>query len=218
MFFKRLVLLPKLLKTSSICLNQENNYLAVSVLNNKLRLKQTSFKNQLIRHQTTGQSESPNLNQEKTEEDNESDESVESIILKNSLKFVPEYGFTTEAISRGAKEIGLSSASKGIFSNGAFDLIDYFYKQSNKNLEQYLENLVKEGKVTKKNDLIRSAIVYRLSLIQPYIKHWPQAMAIQTFNPFNAVVAIENLLRLCDQIWHQVGDNSTDVSVKKLNI
>lgn len=36
-------------------------------------------------------------------------------------------------------------------------------------------------------------------------------MAIQTFYPSNAIVAIENLLRLCDEIWHQVGDDSTDV-------
>jgi ubiquinone biosynthesis protein COQ9 len=36
-------------------------------------------------------------------------------------------------------------------------------------------------------------------------------MAIQTFNPSHAIVSIENLLRLCDEIWHQVGDNSTDV-------
>ena len=36
-------------------------------------------------------------------------------------------------------------------------------------------------------------------------------MAIQTFHPMNALVSIENLLRLCDEIWHQVGDDSTDV-------
>ena len=187
MLFKRLSLFPRLVKTSSICLNQERTYLAVSVLNNKLRLKQISLNNQLIRYQTTsGQSESPNFNQQKTEQtDQDSEDSVEDVILKNALKFVPQYGFTTEAISRGATEVGLSAASKGIFSNGAFDTIDYFYKQSNKNLEEYLDNLVKEGKVKKKNELIRSAIVYRLGLIQPYIRHWPQAMAIQSFNPSN---------------------------------
>ena len=38
-------------------------------------------------------------------------------------------------------------------------------------------------------------------------------MANQTFNPSNAIVSIENLLRLCDEIWYQCGDQSTDVII-----
>lgn len=75
---------------------------------------------------------------------------------------------------KGVAECGLSVASKGIFQNGSFDLIDYFYKRCNSQMAEYLENLVKEGKVTKKNELVRSAILFRLSLIQPYIQHWPK--------------------------------------------
>ncbi len=70
-------------------------------------------------------------------------------------------------------ECGYSSASKGLFQNGAYDLIDYFYKDCNAKLATHLENVVKEGKIKKKNELIKSAIVYRLGLIQPYIKQWP---------------------------------------------
>ena len=36
-----------------------------------------------------------------TNEQQSSDEPLETIILRNSLKFVPEYGFTDEAISKG---------------------------------------------------------------------------------------------------------------------
>jgi ubiquinone biosynthesis protein COQ9 len=111
-------------------------------------------------------------------------------------------------------------------------LIDFFYKKSNEDLGNYLEKLVAERKVTSKTELIRMAILYRLSLIQVYIEHWPKvfkkscqfllnrkklniifikAMAIQTLNPSYALVSIENLLRLCDEIWHQLGDNSIDV-------
>ena len=38
-------------------------------------------------------------------------------------------------------------------------------------------------------------------------------MAIQTLNPSYALVSIENLLRLCDEIWSQLGDKSVDVSI-----
>lgn len=75
---------------------------------------------------------------------------------------------------KGANDVGYSAASKAIFKNGAFDLIDFFYKKCNADLAAYLESLVKEGKVKKKNELIRSALIYRLSLIQPVINHWPQ--------------------------------------------
>merc|ERR1712127_340224 len=35
-------------------------------------------------------------------------------------------------------------------------------------------------------------------------------MAVMTFNPSYALQSIENLLRLCDEIWYQLGDNSVD--------
>ena len=96
-------------------------------------------------------------------------------ILENTLKFVPKHGFTVEAINEGITDAGLSSAAtNGIFQNGAFDLINFFYKKCNADLAGYLERLVKEGEITKKNELIRLALIYRLRLTQPYIKHWPQ--------------------------------------------
>ena len=80
-----------------------------------------------------------------------------------------------DAFIQGINESGLSSASaNAIFKKEEFDLIDYFYKKSNSDLADYLENLVKEGKIKSKNSLIRLAIIYRLSLIQPYRKHWPR--------------------------------------------
>ncbi len=36
-------------------------------------------------------------------------------------------------------------------------------------------------------------------------------MAVITLNPSYAIQSIENLLRLCDEIWYQVGDKSVDV-------
>ncbi|RNA42926.1 ubiquinone biosynthesis mitochondrial [Brachionus plicatilis] len=197
---KRLTFFPKLIRTSTLFLDQSRFYLPITSLN---KLKSNHANNQVARFESTEQ---------QFTEEQENDETVEDAILKNALKFVPEYGFTSEAISKGAIDLGLSSASQGIFSKGSFDLIDFFYKKSNKDLEVYLEDLIKKAEVKRKNELIRSGIIFRLNLIQPYIKHWPQAMAIQTFYPSNAIVAIENLLRLCDQIWHQVGDNSTDMN------
>jgi rpsU-divergently transcribed protein len=142
------------------------------------------------------------------------EESLRKKILENSLKFVTEFGFSTEAITRGVTEAGLSTAAtNGIFSKGAFDLIDFFYKKSNADLADYLEGVVREGSVTRKNELVRIALIHRLKLTQPYVRHWPQAMAQIASNPLYALTSIENLLRLCDEIWYQLGDDSVDVSL-----
>ena len=74
----------------------------------------------------------------------------------------------------GADAAGFSGAVKGIFKNESFDLIDFFYKKSNEDLGIYLEKIVTEGKITSKTELVRMAILYRLSLIQAYIEHWPK--------------------------------------------
>lgn len=154
----------------------------------------------------------------KPQEDNlNHDEPIETRILRNALKYVPQYGFSNEALAQGSVDSGYSNATISIFKNGPFDLINFFYKDSNRQLEHYLEELKKDGIKYKTTELIKMAVIYRLKLTQPYIKHWPQAMAIMTFNPKYALEAIDNLLKLVDEIWHQAGDNSTDVGLKNSN-
>ncbi len=82
-------------------------------------------------------------------------------------------------------------------------------------------------------ELIREAVVYRLKLLHPYMDKWPEvslfneiiiiitsfykrvkAMAVMSFNPSYAIESIQNLLELCDEIWHQAGDKSADVCSK----
>ena len=113
--------------------------------------KKMSFSNQ------TDQKHSNDENQQS----NFSEEQFKRKVLENSLKFISEHGFTEKALAEGAMAAGLSSASvNGMFTNGAFDLIDFFYKKSNQDMSVYLENLVKEGKMKKKNDLIKSGNLF----------------------------------------------------------
>lgn len=206
--------LNRIIRLSNLLLSQSNR--VVSLRSTRLltteNTSQTKVNNETPKqeyHQQQQQNEQTYNN----ENSNFSEEKLKKQVLENSLKHISEYGFTKEALTKGALDTGLSSAAvNGMFQNGAFELIDYFYKKSNENLSTYLENLIKEGQIKKKNELIRSAILYRLSLIQPLIRHWPEAMATQSFYPSNAVQSIENLLRLCDEIWHLVGDKSTDLN------
>lgn len=50
---------------------------------------------------------------------------AQSTILAAALKRVPEYGFTNEALTLGAKDVGYLDVSIQLFPRGAFDLINY---------------------------------------------------------------------------------------------
>ena len=69
--------------------------------------------------------------------------------------------------------MGYSAASVGMFTNGAFDLINLFYKDSNEKVLNHLREATKEKKMSVP-DLIRLGITFRLQLIQPYIEKWPE--------------------------------------------
>ena len=85
----------------------------------------------------------------------------------------------------GAVDIGYSAATKAMFTKGSFELIDFFYKKCNKQLADHLQKLISEGQLTKKNELIREAIIYRLALIQPYLDNWPQVCFFMILLYFN---------------------------------
>lgn len=57
---------------------------------------------------------------------------------------------------------------------------------------------------------LSNAIKIRLSMIQPYLDQWPQAMALLS-KPSNAPQALSNLMTLVDDICFHAGDRSIDV-------
>ena len=52
----------------------------------------------------------------------------------------------------------------------------------------------------------------RLRLLEPFIRTWPQALGILAL-PQNVPVAVGSLAKMCDDLWHAVGDKSVDVRV-----
>ncbi|XP_016402358.1 ubiquinone biosynthesis protein COQ9, mitochondrial-like [Sinocyclocheilus rhinocerous] len=71
-------------------------------------------------------------------EDYETEEQLQARILTAALEFVPQHGWTVEAIAAGAETLGLSSASTGMFNNGAGDLALHFVAQCNAQLAETL--------------------------------------------------------------------------------
>ncbi|XP_065497215.1 ubiquinone biosynthesis protein COQ9, mitochondrial [Caloenas nicobarica] len=147
-------------------------------------------------------------------EDYESEEQLQHRILTAALEFVPEHGWTAEAIAEGAKTLGLSAASAGMFQNDGSELILHFVSQCNTKLTELLEQEQKQvqlGEAEKKplDQFLRDAVEARLRMLIPYIEKWPQALSILLL-PHNIPASLNLLTSMIDDIWHYAGDQSTD--------
>ncbi|XP_068169093.1 ubiquinone biosynthesis protein COQ9, mitochondrial isoform X2 [Antennarius striatus] len=153
---------------------------------------------------------------EDQEEEYETEEQLQARILTAALPFVPAHGWSVEAIAAGAETLGLSSASTGMFMNGAGDLVLHFVAQCNSQLTEILSeqhNQVQLGQAEPKKtaDFLRDAVEIRLRMHIPYIESWPQAMSILLL-PHNIPDSLKHLSSLVDDIWFYAGDRSTDMN------
>ncbi|KAB5571557.1 hypothetical protein PHYPO_G00226280 [Pangasianodon hypophthalmus] len=149
-------------------------------------------------------------------EDYETEEQLQARILTSALEFVPEHGWTVEAIAAGAKTLGLSAASAGMFNNGAGDLVLHFISQCNTQLVNILaeqNNQVQLGQAEKKTtaEFLKDAVETRLRMLIPYIDTWPQAMSVLLL-PHNIPDSLKHLSTMVDDIWYYAGDRSTDIN------
>ncbi|KAL9839659.1 LOW QUALITY PROTEIN: ubiquinone biosynthesis protein COQ9, mitochondrial [Geothlypis trichas] len=146
-------------------------------------------------------------------EDYESEEQLQHRILTAALEFVPEHGWTAEAIAEGAKTLGLSVAAAGLFHSDGSELILHFVSECNSKLSELLkkeQKLVQLGEAEKKpiDEFLRDAVEARLRMLIPYIEKWPQALSVLL--PRNIPSSLSLLTSMIDDIWHYAGDQSTD--------
>ncbi|XP_071391542.1 ubiquinone biosynthesis protein COQ9, mitochondrial [Centroberyx affinis] len=149
-------------------------------------------------------------------EEYETEEQLQARVLAAALEFVPLHGWSMEAIAAGAETLGLSSASTGMFHNGAGDLVLHFIAQCNSQLTEILaeqHNQVQLGQAEPKEtaDFLRDAVETRLRMHIPYIETWPQAMSILLL-PHNIPDSLKHLSTLVDDMWYYAGDRSTDLN------
>ncbi|CAG9816135.1 unnamed protein product [Phaedon cochleariae] len=139
------------------------------------------------------------------------EDDIKNKILAASLKFVPEVGWSKEALSKGAEDLGYPGISHGMFSRGGADLVHYFQTSSNLQLVQILKKYQEESKENPlpPGDFAEKAIQARLQMTVPYINKWPQAIAIMSLPP-NVPNALAALLTMVDDICYYAGDRSVD--------
>src|SRR5690349_15914787 len=124
----------------------------------------------------------------KEQEQPEEDEAVTEIknkILEASLAFVDSQGWTRQAIVKGAEQAGFPGTVHGMFPKGGIELINFYYLKCNQELVEQMRKTVGENseKVREPKEFVCWAIKQRLEMLHPYIKSWPQALAIMTLPP-----------------------------------
>lgn len=155
--------------------------------------------------------------QKEGQECHEEDEDVIEIknkILEASLAFVESKGWSRDAIVKGSEQAGFPGTVSGMFPRGGIELVDYFYLKCNQELVTKMREKAGVDSKTAGDPTFFAtwALKERLTMIQPLIKTWPQAIGVMTL-PQNVPTSLANMLTLVDDICFYAGDRSINVSL-----
>lgn len=158
----------------------------------------------------------PTREQECHEEDDDVIE-IKNKILEASLAFVESKGWSRDAIVKGSVQAGFPGTVSGMFPRGGIELVDYFYLKCNQELAVLMRDKAGIDSKSAGNPTLFSAwaLKERLSMIQPLIRTWPQAIGVMTL-PQNVPTSLANMLTLVDDICFYAGDRSINVSSKEV--
>lgn len=101
--------------------------------------------------------------------------STESAILSAALAHVPVHGFTTTALSQGARDAGYLDISINLFPTGAFSIVNYHLVTQRLALAKQASSLQPQPDITTN---IRGLAIRRLHANEPIIHRWQEALAL----------------------------------------
>ena len=143
------------------------------------------------------------------------DEALKLRILDNALQYVPQFGWTVEALAAGAEDEGLPPVAHGLISRGPVELVEHFSSISTAHAvseaREHFDEAHKAEQHLGMTDKIKFATRKRLEMIAPHTDSWPQAMALGAL-PQNAPGTMKNIGDTIDSIWTACGDYSDNSS------
>ncbi|XP_067631700.1 ubiquinone biosynthesis protein COQ9, mitochondrial isoform X2 [Eurosta solidaginis] len=136
---------------------------------------------------------------------------IRTQILEAALPHVSTLGWSRNVIVKGAEEAGFPSVVHGMFPEGGYALVSYFYGKCNDETVRRLQEETKNGSLAVADPLefLVRAVRTRLDMVIPYKPQWSQALALMAM-PQNAATSLAQLLTLVDDICYYAGDRSVD--------
>jgi len=129
-------------------------------------------------------------------------------ILIEGLKFVPELGWTSEALQEGAKEarMGNGAAATGLLPDGGMHLVFHHVLASDEALDDALK-LEGAPEETQREKFLTGAVETRLRMNAPFLSNgrWREAMAMTASTPNGLARQLQADLERADLVWHRAG-------------
>lgn len=164
---------------------------------------------QLLAQQQTPDQSSSTGGANQPEQEDPQVAAVKDRILEASLAFVPSHGWSRQSLAKGAESVNYPTVTSGLFPRGGIEIVQFFHKQCNEQLVDYMKQEVGATAPADPAAFAQKAIEVRLRMLIPYMKQWPQAMALMTL-PQNVTIALSNVLTISDNICYYAGDRSVD--------
>lgn len=131
---------------------------------------------------------------------------VKNTLLTSLLPHVPFTGWTEAALKLAAKEAGLDElALARAFPEGVADCVDYFGRQADEQMVEALKNYHLE--TLKIREKVALAVKLR---IEPHLAQREAIRRAVAFYALHPARGTASLYRTVDDIWHAIGDRSTD--------
>ena len=134
----------------------------------------------------------------------------EDTILRSALAYVPQHGFTQQALTLGAKDCGYLDISTNLFPKGPFSLVEHYLVTQRLGLKDRIAFPDDKWGVGRR---VRSLVLARLraNADAGVVGQWQSALALMSLAE-NIPTSIKELARLSDEIWFLAGDTSVDTS------
>ena len=178
-------------------------------------MEEKTSSNEFSGDEFSKKSKEDKINEEKETAQDDDDERIKQSILSESLKFVPGYGWSKQAIEAGTESLGYPTVTSGVIDDPSISLIHYHYQTSNNALAKIMQNeieeLTKSGQEINTTQFLRKNVEKRLIMNVPYMSKWAEALAIMSY-PQNAPSSLNLGLELVDSMWHLAGDKSVDIN------
>jgi ubiquinone biosynthesis protein COQ9 len=96
----------------------------------------------------------------------------QTTILSAALEHIPEHGFTKEALTLGARDVGFLDVSVHLFSRQEMDLVLYWLASRRGLLRAKVQNGLFDGQQKSVDEKIKTLVLERLRMNSKIIHHW----------------------------------------------
>ncbi|KAF7731598.1 Ubiquinone biosynthesis protein coq9, mitochondrial [Apophysomyces ossiformis] len=185
-----------------------------SVLRHALRpcSRQPGVMNVTRRYMSENNS-APSPTPETKKQDNDKPSSPVHAMLKATLPFVNEHGWSMDSLMLGAQSLGYPSVAHGLIADGESGLVDEFLKDYRRQFIALIEEKLASDEVKglSIDGKVQLFTAMRIQMMQPFIKRWPDALAVMA-RPSNIPMSLKHLGDIADDIWYYAGDRSPDMN------